>query len=570
MVTHPGPTREHFVENFFPPVAVGRDDGARADRWARSIRMGQTVDVKIRMFAPFLAVLLLLVACSSSDDSAETRDPDRSEADGTDDSGEGAGSGGSDDADCDWSREAPSTDFIVDRCGRVVILRGVNVESSAKAAAQSDDHLPKSPLEKQSLLRENWGWNTVRFLVFWGAIEPEPGVYDEDYLDRVEEWIDWYGENDIHVVIDMHQDLYAWAVGGNGAPDWAVDTQGIEVGEAGGDGPWWLHGADPGVQAAYQSFWNPEDGDTRLQDHFLDSLTHVAERFADHPAVIGYDVMNEPSFANGDLNATLAIQPLAAAGEFENENLTDFMNRGIEAVRAASEDQYVFIEPTSLLNVFPYAGDLIAHDIVDLRDGEPRIVYAGHLYESSTHEGTGYATDSTYVQEWYDLRVSEAADMNAALWFGEWGGTPAQDRMSDYIEDVLTNADEAMIGWAWWSWDPGGWSPIDGDLEDMTDNGRDLQRVQPQAIAGTPKEFGFDRESSVFTLTWTGRAEVGAPNLIAVPAGLYDDGIEVFVDGEELEDPDWDRSISTLRFDATADDADHELCIAPAGSGACA
>ncbi len=35
-------------------------------------------------------------------------------------------------------------------------------------------------------------------------------------------WLDWYAENDIHVVLDFHQDLYGWKVGGNGAPDWAV------------------------------------------------------------------------------------------------------------------------------------------------------------------------------------------------------------------------------------------------------------------------------------------------------------------------------------------------------------
>ncbi len=32
--------------------------------------------------------------------------------------------------------------------------------------------------------------------------------------------------------------------------------------------------------------------------------------------------------------------------------------------------------------------------------------------------------------------------------------------MSDYIADVAGMADEEMAGWAWWSFDPGGWSPL--------------------------------------------------------------------------------------------------------------
>src|SRR5690606_12996816 len=139
----------------------------------------------------------------------------------------------------------------------------------------------------------------------------------------------------------------------------------------------------------------PEDGDTYLQDHYMGALGHLAERFAEHPAVIGYDVMNEPAFANGDLDATLAIAGQAAAGEFHNDNLTDFMNRGIATIREVSPDQYVFVEPTSLVNYFPYPGDLIEDRIVDPRDGEPRLVYAGHLYEPTVHEGEGYPTAST-------------------------------------------------------------------------------------------------------------------------------------------------------------------------------
>ena len=511
--------------------------------------------MRTRPLGPILVVLaLVLAACGGADDAAP--DDRTSAAPG--------------DADCDWSIEAPSTDFVVDRCGRALILRGVNVESASKGDRQDDDHLPESDPALQELFGSEWGWNNVRFLVFWGAIEPEPDVYDEAYLDEVEGWMDRYEAAGIHVVLDLHQDLYGWSVGFDGAPDWAVDTQGHPIAPPQDGGAWWLRGADPAVQAAYQSFWNPADGDTYLQDHYLGALGHLAERFADHPAVIGYDVMNEPAFANGDLDATLAIAGQAAVGEFHNDNLTDFMNRGIATVREASPDQYVFVEPTSLVNYFPYPGDLIEGDIVDPRDGDPRIVYAGHLYEPTVHEGEGYPESSTYVEEWFDLRPAEARTMSAALWFGEWGGAPGQDRMDGYLTDVLGAADRTMSGWAYWSWDPGGWSPIDEDGT-LSPNGEVLRRVQPRAVAGTPLSFGWDPDAATFRLVWTPRDEVTAPTEIAVPAALFPDGFTVVLDGDEVADPDHDPATSTLRIpaDAGSTGGDHELCVAPAGSTAC-
>lgn len=469
---------------------------------------------------------------------------------------------------CDGSVQSPDTRFIVDACGRVVILRGVNVESSSKGDMQAGAHLPKSSVDRQSALGA-WGWNAVRFLVFWGAIEPEPGHYDATYLDGVAKWMDWYEAHGIHVVLDMHQDLYAWKVHGDGAPDWAVDTKGLEVKPIAEGQPWYLQGADPAVQAAYQSFWNPADGDRKLQEHYLGSLRELVKRFKDHPAVIGYDVMNEPGFANGDLAATLAIQPEAARGAFRNRNLTDFTNRAIEAVRSESSDAYVFLEPTSLLNAFPYAGDLIASEIRDPRAGPARLVYAGHLYEPSVHDGNGFPATSTYLADWERFRVPEATQMHAALWIGEWGGAPDQARMDAYVSEVLTMSDRNMVGWSWYSWDPGGWSPVNGDAVTPSANGERLMRVQPRAVAGTPESFGWDPAARVFHLRWQERRDATGDTEIAVPASLFPDGVAVAVDGTAVKRPAWDRATGVLRVAPDRSLDHHELCVAPSADGAC-
>lgn len=469
---------------------------------------------------------------------------------------------------CRGTAESPDPRFIVDACGRVLILRGVNVESASKGASMTDPHLPTSSKASQATMAE-WGWNTVRFLVFWGAIEPRRGSYDEAYLDQIESWLDWYRQRGIHVVLDLHQDLYSWKTHGNGAPDWAVDTRGLEVKPLAPGAPWYAQGADPGVQAAYQSFWNPLPGQPDLKVSYLAALGHLAERFARHPAVIGYDVMNEPSFANGDLDATLKLQGEAAAGRFHNANLTAFMQGGIDAIRAHDRDAWIMLEPTSLLNAFPYPGDLMPEDLEDPRSGPPRLAYAGHLYEPTVHDGGGYPTDSTYLSDWQRLRPAEADALDAALWFGEWGGDPAQGRMAQYIEEVTAMADNEMAGWAWWSWDPGGWSPVAADGHTLSDNGERLLRVQPRAVAGVPTDFSWDPEERVFRMSWTDREDAVGPTELGVPERVYPKGLDVVLDGEGLGDFTWDRDRSVLTFEAERTTRSHQVCVVPQGSDAC-
>jgi endoglycosylceramidase len=491
-------------------------------------------------------------------------------------SGDGSGSSRAAPADvdllggpgCRGTVESPDPRFVVDACGRVLILRGVNVESASKGTAMTDPHLPHTTRGQQAALAD-WGWNVVRFLVFWGAIEPEPGHYDEAYLDQVEDWVDWYGRRGIHVVLDLHQDLYSWKTHGNGAPDWAVDTRGLEVKPLPAGAPWYAQGADPGVQAAYQSFWNPLPGRPDLKASYLKALGHLAARFAKHPAVIGYDVMNEPSFANGDLDATLKLQADAAAGRFHNQNLTRFMQGGIDAIRAHDRDAWVMIEPTSLLNAFPYPGDLVADGIHDPRPGPPRLAYAGHLYEPTVHDGGGYQTDSTYVADWQRLRPAEATALHAALWFGEWGGDPGQGRMDQYVDEVGAMADSEMAGWAWWSWDPGGWSPVEADGRTLSANGERLLRVQPRAVAGVPTDFTWDPDERTFRLTWTDRDGVVGPTELAVPARLYPKGIDLVVDGQGIGDLHWDRKRSVLTVEVEQTFRTHQMCLAPQGAGTC-
>ena len=53
----------------------------------------------------------------------------------------------------------------------------------------------------------------------WEAVERTAGQYDEAYLDKVEALINKLGQAGIYTLVDMHQDVFARSICGEGFPD---------------------------------------------------------------------------------------------------------------------------------------------------------------------------------------------------------------------------------------------------------------------------------------------------------------------------------------------------------------
>ncbi|GAA3240137.1 cellulase family glycosylhydrolase [Actinocorallia longicatena] len=395
------------------------------------------------------------------------------------------------------ARALEGRSWITDDQGRALILHGLNTASSAKSASG----LPWIGPDDVALERRLLGTDSVRYLIQWKNVEPSPGVYDEEYLDAVAVRLRWYRDQGMHVILDMHQDIYgpaACAGAGNGAPSWATFTDGLACAP---QSPWVLTYLQPAVLRAYDHFWNTTGRHPELGERYAAMWRHVADRFRDEPAVLGYDLMNEPFGGTRQF------------GFFEGPILTPFHQRIIDAIRTVDAANWIFVEPQSL------GVNQGAESSLGALDGD-RIVLAPHFYPGAVDLGGSYSGLTKLLVQgefafWKHNMTKLAATLGRPLWIGEIGamdmsvpGGPA------YTTDWLKMTEDLMIGYAYWSHE-GGTGPdtsinpiLNGGL---TQVGRIMARPRPRAVAGVPTAIKAAPGS--LTVSWTASDATGPTDI---------------------------------------------------------
>ena len=230
---------------------------------------------------------------------------------------------------------------FVDEHGRTVLLRGVNLGGSTKTPVQPDGAthrynsldnrnttisfvgrpFPEEEADEHFGRLRHWGFNTVRFLVTWEAIEPhKPQSYDHRYLDYVSRIIAKAADYNLYVIVDAHQDVWSRFTGGDGAPGWTLEKVGFdlsrlhatgaaslhqELGDSYPDMRWLTNYNKLGAATMFTLFFAGNDFapftiiDKRpiqdyLQWHYINAFKQLASRLKNMPHVLGYDVINEP------------------------------------------------------------------------------------------------------------------------------------------------------------------------------------------------------------------------------------------------------------------------------------
>ena len=151
-------------------------------------------------------------------------------------------------------------DWFVDEHGRRTLLRGVNFTASSKIPVKPNgathiktdfsNHkevsfighpVPLKEAEEHFTRVKHWGFNCLRFLITWEAIEHAgPKQYDTEFLDYIEEILKIAGEKGFYVFIDPHQDCWSRMSGGDGAPGWTFEKVGIDFTKFHEAGAAWL------------------------------------------------------------------------------------------------------------------------------------------------------------------------------------------------------------------------------------------------------------------------------------------------------------------------------------------
>ncbi|HRZ39968.1 MAG TPA: glycoside hydrolase family 5 protein [Candidatus Omnitrophota bacterium] len=161
------------------------------------------------------------------------------------------------------------------------------------------------------------GFNCIRLPFHYGLIEAAPFKMDPDGVAHIDRALRWAKDCGLKVLLDMH------AAPGSQNHDWHSDS----LGKAG--------------------FWNSAQGQKRA----CAIWGFLADRYKDHVAVAGYDLLNE-------------------AVIHDPRMMNSFYKQAIRAIRAAGSRQIVFVE-----------GNRWATDLQSLDDfDDENLVWSIHFY----------------------------------------------------------------------------------------------------------------------------------------------------------------------------------------------
>lgn len=444
--------------------------------------------------------------------------------------------------------------WLKDDLGRVVFLNGVNSSVSAKRAPY---HSWQTESDYQAL--PDNGMNFVRLVLQWKAIEPSPGVYDTQFLNELERRLDWCHNQGLIVLLDMHQDAFSEKVGGNGAPDWATFDDNWPQFQIPNTLPWQAVYAQPKVIAAFENFWNnrtvPQTG-LGVQDHYALMWKHLATRFQNHPAVMGYDLMNEPYYGGAILTLvweTLLYSPQllipaalqmglngvsfqaaaigqlsqsnrlygylnhlqASVGGFETNKLQPFYSRVASAIRDVDSKSLIFIEPSILVGIG------IRSSLTAVKDAQGQsvsgIVYAPHYYDPIA-EALPYDGKIERAREAFRRLADTGQRLNVPVVIGEWGflrSSLAGHKQLAKDQQLLIN--EFMMGQGYWDFhstltSQPFWS--------------ELVRPRVERVAGVPQSIQYDPATNVLELRMSS-AGLNQETIISTPLSLFPNGVQV-------------------------------------------
>ena len=449
---------------------------------------------------------------------------------------------------------------FVDQDGRERIFNGVNVVDKSFYTPGKQNYMD---IDEDIIRRfAEIGVSLIRLGFTWAKLEPEPGQYNDEYLESVAEILDYCEKYNIHVFLDMHQDLYGPAEGtyGDGAPKWAMLTDGYQVKKmkfVWAEGYFW----GKACHRAFDNFWkNTAYQSKGLQDIYADCWLHVIEKLGAKPAVIGYDVMNEPfpgtdggkcfrEIVKGAVRTVLFDKEVkkrklikdafskdrvpkilnqisysvlrkatarcdAIIRNFDKNTYTPFVNKMASAIRKVGGNGIIFLENCYYSNLgIPYsAGPIEVDGKVDANQA-----FAPHAYDFMVDTPLYQYASNDRIGGIFGEHKRSQERLGIPVVVGEWGGFGGDgDAWLPHISFLLKLFDSNKWSNTYWCYIPNFFgSPLM----------KVFIRPYPKAVQGVIDSYGYDEGTKTFVLNFeqsrAGESVICAPFM---PKKLIIDG----------------------------------------------
>ena len=403
---------------------------------------------------------------------------------------------------------------FIDEEGSQVIFNGICFICRDKTKG----YLEPSMKEKLKIYAKK-GFNLIRLGIFWDGVEPLPGFYDEEYLNRIAEVVEEAKQCGIYVFLDMHQDLYS-AKFIDGAPAWATLDEGLPAPER--NGMWYdSYLSCQALIKAADNFWaNKEAPDgIGLLDHYEAMWEHIADRYKNYTNLIGLEPMNEPymgSIAPQTFGISIAkikeknpdfdlsdVQNVTVEErdimqnimteqfmKFDKEVLMPFYNRILRAIRKVSDVPLV-----TGGNI--YCSSFVTTGIEHVTDRNGTVdeqqIYAPHGYDSVVDTDNYGAYNKENVAYVFAGKRTSQEELQLPVIVGEWGNFPSGDYTNDLIEHMSGILEEYL-------WSSTYHQYCEGMEQDKNYNS--LERGYPVSITGDLISYHYNYDTKSLSVKW--------------------------------------------------------------------
>ena len=273
------------------------------------------------------------------------------------------------------------------------------------------------------------GFGAMRVPVTWRMTIDSKGNVRKDWMDRVQEVVDWVLENDMYCIINIHHDT-------------------------GSDG--WIRASESGYKSAEKKF-------TRIWEQ-------IAERFKDYGEKLVFECMNETLNDASDWNATDS-----ASAKYIKKYQQTFVNvvrksGGNNAERNLIVSPYAASANTTIINAFTLPDDTVEdHMIMEIHSYDPQ----GFTWKDATwttmRDTWGTDADKRDMENFISTVAKKAKSLGVPVIIGEFGSMNKNNdkQRASHAAYFVKTAKKSGITVFWWD-DGGEYTIIDRKTAKVT------------------------------------------------------------------------------------------------------